>query len=84
MNRNRHFNKRATKKISAAIDAKLHSEFVAVAKASRQSQRSLLEKAIAHFIQNVIPSERAVRPEVMEAFHRSDAKFRGLYRKLAE
>ena len=29
-------------------------------------------------------SKRTVRPEVMEAFRRSDEKFRDLYRKLAD
>jgi copper oxidase (laccase) domain-containing protein len=29
-------------------------------------------------------SQRTVRPEVMEAFRRSNEKFRDLYRKLAE
>jgi hypothetical protein len=32
----------------------------------------------------VVPSQRTVRPEVMEAFRRSNEKFRDLYRKLAE
>ena len=76
--------KRATIKIGPAIDAKLYKEFVAVAKENGQSQRFLLEKAIAHYIQNVVPSQRTVRPEVMEAFRRSNERFRDLYHKLAE
>ena len=75
---------RTTIKIGPAIDAKLYKEFVAVAKENGQSQRFLLEKAIAHYIHNVVPSQRTVRPEVMEAFRRSNEKFRDLYRKLAE
>lgn len=75
---------RGTIKIGPAIDAKLYKEFVAVAKENGQSQRFLLEKAIAHYIHNVVPSQRTVRPEVMEAFRRSNEKFRELYRKLAE
>ena len=75
---------RTTVKIGPAIDAKLYREFVAVAKENGQSQRFLLEKAIAHYIHSVVPSKRTVRPEVMEAFRRSNEKFRVLYRKLAE
>ena len=75
---------RATVKIGPAIDAKLYKEFVAVAKENGQSQRFLLEKAIVHYIRNVVPSQHTVRPAVMEAFRRSNEKFRDLYRKLAE
>jgi hypothetical protein len=75
---------RATVKIGPAINAKLYKEFVAVAKENGQSQRFLLEKAIEHYIHNVVPSQRMVRPDVMEAYRRSNEKFRDLYRKLAE
>ena len=33
---------------------------------------------------DAVPSQRTVRPEVMEAFRRSNEKFRDLYHKLAE
>jgi len=75
---------RTTVKIGPAIDAKLYKEFVAVAKENGQSQRFLLEKAIEHYIHTVVPSQHTVRPEVMEAFRRSNEKFQELYRKLAE
>jgi hypothetical protein len=32
----------------------------------------------------VVPSQRTVRPQAIEAFRRSNEKFRDLYRKLAE
>jgi predicted DNA-binding protein len=73
-----------TVKIGPAIDAKLYKEFVAIAKENGQSQRYVLEKAIEHYIHNVVPSHHLVRPEVMEAYRRSSAKFRDLYRKLAK
>jgi hypothetical protein len=57
---------------------------VAVAKENGQSQRHLLEKAIEHYIHNVVPSQHLVRPEVMEAYRRSNEKFRELYQKLAK
>ena len=75
---------KATVKIGPAIDAKLYKEFVEVAKENGQSQRFLLEKAIEHYIRNVVPSQLLVRPEVMEAYRRSNKKFQDLYRKLAK
>ncbi|MFZ3217024.1 MAG: hypothetical protein WA192_13290 [Candidatus Acidiferrales bacterium] len=73
-----------TVKIGPAIDAKLYKELVAVAKENGQSQRHLLEKAIEHYIHNVVPSQHLVRPEVIEAYRRSNEKFRELYQKLAK
>jgi hypothetical protein len=75
---------RPTIKIGPEIDAKLYKEFVAIAKKNGQSQRFLLEKAIEHYIRNIVPSQNTVRPEVMETFRRSNQEFRDLYRKLAE
>jgi hypothetical protein len=74
----------ALKKIGPAIDARLHKEFVAVAREFGHTQRYLLEKAIDYYIHNVLPSQQALRPEVMTAYRRSNEKFRDLYRKLAE
>ena len=73
-----------TVKIGPAIDAKLYKELVAVAKENGQSQRFLLESAIEHYLHNVVPSQRTIRPEVMAAHRRSNEKFRELYKKLAE
>ena len=75
---------KATVKIGPAIDAKLYKELVTVAKVNGQSQRHLLEKAIEHYIHNVVPSQHLIRPEVMAAYRRSNEKFRELYRKLAK
>jgi hypothetical protein len=75
---------KGTVKIGPAIDAKLYKELVAVAKKNGQSQRHLLEKAIEHYIHNVVPSQHLVRPEVIEAYRRSNEKFRELYQKLAK
>jgi len=75
---------RATVKIGPAIDAKLYKELVNVAKVNGQSQRHLLEKAIEHYIHNVVPSQHIIRPEVMAAYRRSNEKFRELYKKLAK
>lgn len=72
------------KKIGPAIDAKLHKEFVAIARQYGHTQRYLLEKAIDHYIHNVVPSQHTIRPEVMAAYRRSNEKFKDLYKKLAE
>lgn len=75
---------KGTVKIGPAIDAKLYKQLVAAAKENGQTQRYLLEKAIEHYIRNVVPSQRLVRPEVMEAYRRSNERFRELYKKLAK
>jgi hypothetical protein len=75
---------KSTVKIGPAIDAKLYKEFVSVAKQNGQSQRFLLERAIEHYLHNVVPSQHTVRPEVMAAYRRSNEKYRELYRRLAK
>ena len=72
------------KKIGPAIDARLHEEFVEVARQYGHSQRYVLEKAIEHYIHNVVPSQHTLRPEVMAAYRRSNQKFKELYKKLAK
>lgn len=72
-----------TKKFTPEIDAQLYEEFVAVAKQSHQSQRQVLEQALAYYLRNVVPSQRLVRPEVMKASRRSNEQYRELYEKLA-
>ena len=54
-----------TVKITVEIDAKLYDELVSVAKENGQSQRFVLERALEHYLHNVVPSQRMVRPEVM-------------------
>lgn len=73
-----------TLKISAEIDAKLYEELVSVAKQNGQSQRFLLERALEHYLHNVVPSQRMVKPEVTAAYRRSNEKYSELYKKLAD
>ena len=75
---------KTTVKIGPAIDAKLYKELVSVAKENGQSQRHVLEKAIEHYVHNVVPSQHLMRSEVMDAYRRSNEKFRELYKKLAK
>ena len=73
----------STVKIAPVIDAKLYQELVAVAKKNGQSQRFILERALEHYLHNVVPSQHLVRPEVMAAYRSSHEKYRELYRRLA-
>ena len=50
-----------TVKIAPEIDAKLYQELVSVAKENGQSQRLVLERALEHYLHNVVPSQRMVR-----------------------
>lgn len=72
-----------TKKFAPEIDAKLYEEFVAVARRNGQSQRYVLEQALAHYLRNVVPSQHLVRPEVMKVFEQSVTENRDLLERLA-
>ena len=71
-------------KIAPEIDAKLYEELVSVVKENGQSQRFVLERALEHYLHNVVPSQRLVRPEVMAAYRCSNEKYREVYGKLAK
>jgi len=73
-----------TKRIAPEIDAKLWDELVAVAKQNGQSQRYVLEQALAHYLHNVVPSQHLVRPQVVDAFERSVGRNRDLLERLAK
>ena len=73
-----------TKKFTPEIDARLYDEFVAVAEKNGQSKRHVLEQALAFYLQNVVPSQPLVRPEVMDAFQKSIARNRDLLERLAK
>lgn len=75
---------RAVKKFAPEIDAKLYDEMVRVAKKNGQSQRYILEKALEHYLHNVVPSQHLVRREVMDAFERSVSHNRDLLDRLAK
>ena len=73
-----------TVKIASEIDAKLYEELVSVAKENGQSLRFLMERALEHYLHNIVPSQRLVTPEVMAAYRRSNEKYRELYKSLAD
>jgi hypothetical protein len=74
----------AVKKFAPEIDAKLYEEMVRVAKKNGQSQRYILEKALEHYLHNVVPSQHLVRRDVMNAFEQSVARNRDLLDRLAK
>jgi hypothetical protein len=76
--------KTATKKIGLEMDARLYGELSKLAKKNGQSRRFLLEKALEHYIQFVVPSQGTVRPELMSHFRKSTDKNRKLHELLAK
>lgn len=73
-----------TRKIGLEMDARLYAELSKLAKDNGQSRRFLLEKALEHYLQFVVPSQGTVRPEVMSHFRRSTDKNRKLHELLAK
>ncbi len=73
-----------TKKFTPEIDAKLYKEFVAVAERNGQTKRHVLEQALRFYLQNVVPSQHLVRPEVMDAFEQLVVRNRDLLQRLAK
>jgi hypothetical protein len=73
-----------TKRIAPEINAKLWRELVAVAKQNGQSQRYVLEQALAHYLHNVVPSQHLVLPQVMDAFEESVGRNRDLLERSAK
>ena len=76
--------KTLTKKIGLEMDVRLYRQLSDLAKQNGQSRRFLLEKALEHYIQFVVPSQTTVRPEVMSQFRRSTDKNRKLHQLLAK
>ena len=71
------------RKFAPEIDASLYEEMVQVAKQNGQSQRYILERALDHYLHNVVPSQHLVRGGVMDAFEQSVARNRDLLERLA-
>jgi len=71
-----------TKKFTPEIDAQLYEELVAVSEQNGQTQRDVLEQALRFYLHNVLPSQRLVRRELMDAFEQSVAHNRDLLQRL--
>ncbi|MGH9803936.1 MAG: hypothetical protein ACRD4D_02095 [Candidatus Acidiferrales bacterium] len=76
--------KTVTRKIGLEIDARLYAHLDKVARQNGQSRRFLLEKALKHYLEVVVPSAGTVRPQVMAHFRQSVSKNRKLMELLAE
>ena len=76
--------KSASKKIGLEMDVRLYAELSKLAKENGQSRRFLLEKAVEHYLIEVVPSQGTVRPGVMGQFRRSTKKNRKLHELLAK
>jgi len=73
-----------TRKIGLEMSADLYAELSKHARENGQSRRFLLEKALEHYLHEVVPSQTTIRPEVMKHFRRSVEKNRKLYELLAK
>lgn len=73
-----------TRKFTPEIDAQLYDEMVAVAEKNGQTKRYVLEQALRFYLENVVPSQHLVRPQVMDAFEQSVARNRDLLKRLAK
>jgi metal-responsive CopG/Arc/MetJ family transcriptional regulator len=76
--------KPGTRKIGLEMDARLYAELSKLAKENGQSRRFLLEKALEHYLEFVMPMQGTVRPEVMSHFRRSTDKNRKLQELLGK
>jgi predicted DNA-binding protein len=76
--------KAATRKIGLEMDAQLYTKLSKLAQQNGQSRRFLLEKALEHYLEVVVPSQNTVRLEVMKQFRRSTEKNRKLHQLLAQ
>jgi hypothetical protein len=73
-----------TRKIGLEMDAELYAKLSQTAEKNGQSRRFLLEKALEHYLEVVVPSQGTVRPEVMKHFRRSTERNRKLLHLLGK
>ena len=76
--------KTTSRKLGLEIDARLYARLDQVARRNGQSRRFLLEQALKHYLEVVVPSEGTLRPEVLRRFRRSVEKNRKLMKLLAD
>jgi predicted transcriptional regulator len=76
--------KATTRKLGLEMDAQLYARLAQVARQNGQSRRFLLENAVQHYLEVVVPAQGTVRPEVLAHFRRSVVKNRKLLALLAK
>jgi len=72
-----------TRKLGLEIDGRLYSQLDQVARTNGQTRRFLLEKALKHYLEVIVPSQGTIRPQVMVHFRNSVDKNRKLLELLA-
>lgn len=72
-----------SRKIGLEMNVALYAQLSRLAKANGQSRRFLLEKALEHYLREVVPSQATIRPETMKPLQQSVKKNRRLYQLLA-
>ena len=73
-----------TRKVNFEMDAKLYAKLSKIAEQNGQSRRCVLERALEHYLEVVVPSQITVRPKVMKHFHQSTERNRKLLQLLAQ
>ena len=73
-----------TRKIGLEMDSRLYARLSKVARDNGQRKSFLLEQAVRHYLDVVVPSQSTIRPEVMAHFRRSTDKNRKLHQLLAD
>ena len=65
------------------MNVSLYAELSRLAKANGQSRRFLLEKALEHYLREVVPPQTTIRSETQKQLRHSMKKNRKLYQLLA-
>jgi hypothetical protein len=73
-----------TRKIGLEMDAQLYSRLSKTAEQNGQSRRFLLEKALKHYLEVVVPSQNTVRPDFIYNDTPTTEKNRKLHQLLAQ
>lgn len=73
-----------TRKIGLEMDSRLYARLSKIAEDNGQHKSFLLEQAVKHYLDVVVPSQGTIRPGVMEHFRQSKEKNRKLMELLAE
>ncbi len=76
--------RKSSRKLGLEIDAALYARLDQVARRNGQTRRYLLERALRHYLEVVVPSQGTLRPEALRHFRRAIEKNRKLMKLLAD
>jgi len=77
-------NRAKTKKSTPLMSKDLLLRLEKEAKSNGQSVRDLIEKAVKHYLDVVLPSSNEVRPEVLQFADQNISKYDELLKRLAK